>query len=64
MPSASVRHVIGPEIEYCRMVNTFERMNIQRMHIIPLASQGMQVLRTLQIISGRQGLHFRGERGA
>ena len=64
MPSASVRHAISLEIECCPMVNTFERMNMQQMHIIPLASQGMQVLRTLQIISGRQGLHFPGERGA
>ena len=64
MPSASVRHAISLEIECFPMVNTFERMNMQRMHIIPLASQGMQVLRTLQIFSGRAGLHFAGERGA
>ena len=54
MPSASVRHAISLEIECCPM---------QRMHT-PLVRQAIQVLRTLQIISGRPGLHFPGERGA
>ena len=63
MPSASVRHAISLEIECCPTVNTFERMDMQRMHT-PLVRHAMQLLRTLQLISGRPGLHFPGERGA
>jgi integrase len=39
-----------------------ERMKMKRPHIIPLAPQAVQVLRTLQVVSGRSELLFPGER--
>jgi integrase len=39
-----------------------ERMKMKRLHIVPLAPQAIQVLRTLQVISGRSELLFPGER--
>lgn len=39
-----------------------ERMKMKRPHIVPLAPQAVQVLRTLQVISGRSELLFPGER--
>jgi integrase len=39
-----------------------ERMKMRRMHIVPLAPQAMQVLRTLQVISGDSKLLFPGDR--
>ena len=39
-----------------------ERMKMKRLHIVPLAPQAIQVLRTLQVISGRSDLLFPGER--
>jgi integrase len=37
-------------------------MKMKRMHIVPLASQAVQVLRTLQVISGQSDLLFPGDR--
>ncbi|HYD77532.1 tyrosine-type recombinase/integrase [Ramlibacter sp.] len=39
-----------------------ERMKMKRMHIVPLAPQAIQVLRTLQVISRGSELLFPGER--
>lgn len=39
-----------------------ERMKMKRPHIVPLASQAIQVLRTLHVISGHSELLFPGER--
>ena len=39
-----------------------ERMKMKRMHIVPLAPQTIQVLRTLQVISGSSELLFPGDR--
>lgn len=39
-----------------------ERMKMKRMHIVPLAPQAIQLLRTLQVISGHSELLFPGER--
>jgi integrase len=39
-----------------------ERMKMKRVHIVPLAPQAIQVLRTLQAISGHSELLFPGER--
>lgn len=39
-----------------------KRMKMKRMHIVPLAPQAIQVLRTLQVISGGSELLFPGER--
>jgi integrase len=39
-----------------------ERMKMKRMHIVPLAPQAIEVLRTLQVISGKSELLFPGER--
>jgi integrase len=39
-----------------------ERMKMKRLHIVPLAPQAIQVLRTLQVISGGSELLFPGER--
>lgn len=39
-----------------------ERMKMKRVHVVPLAPQAIQVLRTLQVISGQSELLFPGER--
>jgi integrase len=39
-----------------------ERMKMKRLHIVPLAPQAIQVLRTLQVISGGSDLIFPGDR--
>jgi integrase len=39
-----------------------ERMKMKRMHVVPLAPQALQVLRTLQVISGKREFLFPGER--
>lgn len=39
-----------------------ERMKMKRIHIVPLAPQAIQVLRTLQVISGHSELLFPGDR--
>jgi integrase len=39
-----------------------ERMKMRRPHIVPLAPQAIQVLGTLQVISGRSELLFPGDR--
>jgi integrase len=39
-----------------------ERMKMKRAHIVPLAPQAIQVLRTLHVISGQSELLFPGER--
>lgn len=39
-----------------------ERMKMRRAHIVPLASQAVEALRTLHVISGRNELLFPGER--
>jgi len=38
------------------------RMKMKQLHVVPLAPQAIDVLRTLQVISGKSGLLFPGER--
>src|SRR4051812_23803185 len=39
-----------------------ERMKMKRLHIVPLAPQAIQILRTLQVISGHSEFLFPGDR--
>jgi integrase len=39
-----------------------ERMKMKRLHIVPLAPQALETLRTLQVISGKREFLFPGER--
>jgi len=39
-----------------------ERMKMRRIHIVPLASQAIELLKTLQVVTGRYELLFPGER--